>query len=223
MIYKILPTRYFIQRPALLIWLITVLTALLLITLSCQAPVSTTPPKSPEQPPTVPVSPPVSTPQQPAVWKADGIISAGEYNKSKTYGDFEVYCTSDDHYAYFALKAKTTGWVAIGFDPESLMKNADIIEGIVSDGKVTVLDMFSTGDFGPHPPDIQQGGTNDILKSGGTEESGFTVIEFKRKIDTGDKFDKVLDKGTHKIIWAFGSDDQATVKHSGRGVGEIDF
>ncbi len=187
-----------------------------------QAPPQTTPAPAVQSQPPAPSQPPATTPVL-STWKADGVITPGEYQKNRTYNNYEVHWSSDSQYACFAIKAKTTGWVAIGFDPESFMKNADIVEGFVSDGKVTVLDMFSTGDFGPHPQDIQQGGTNDILESGGAEENGFTVIEFKRKIDTGDKFDKVLGKGTHKIIWAFGSDDQATVKHSGRGIGEIDF
>lgn len=172
--------------------------------------------------PTVIAQPSVPAPA-PITWKADGKIVQGEYQNSRVFNNFELYWSSDDQFVYFAMKAKTGGWIAIGFDPVSLMKNSDIIEGYVSDGKVTVLDMYSTGDFGPHPPDIQLGGTNDIIESGGTEEDGYTVIEFKRKIDTGDKFDKVLGKGTHKIIWAVGPDDQATIRHSVRGTGEIDL
>jgi hypothetical protein len=121
------------------------------------------------------------------------------------------------------MKAPTSGWIAIGFGAETLMKNADIIEGFVKDGKLSIVDMFSTGDFGPHPPDTQLGGTNDILDSAGQNINGFTIVEFKRKLDSGDKYDKPLLPGKNKIIWAYGTDPVFTLKHSAAGYGEIDI
>ena len=103
------------------------------------------------------------------------------------------------------------------------MKDADMIFGFVEGGKIIVADMYSTGDFGPHPPDITQGGAYNILESGGKEEGGYTVIEFKRALDTGDKYDKPLVKGVNKIIWAYGSDYIQGMKHANRGYGEIEL
>jgi hypothetical protein len=156
-------------------------------------------------------------------WTADGVITPGEYQKNKSFGDFELSWTADDQYLYMGIKAKTLGWVAVGFDPESMMKNADIIEGYVKDGNLSIADMYSSGQFGPHPADTEQGGTDDILASGGKLETGYTTIEFKRKLDTGDKYDKPLHSGLNKIIWAYGSDPQFTLKHMARGSGEIDL
>lgn len=181
-----------------------------------QPPITTPPSTSVSQPPPASTSNVVS-------WAPDGTIASDEYQKSKTYGDYVISWSSNNQYIFIGIKAKTTGWVAVGFGPELLMKNADIVEGYVNDGKVTILDMFSIGDFGPHPPDIQQGGTNDILEYGGKEENGFTVIEFKRRLDTGDKFDKPLIKGINKILWGYGAEDTATLKHSARGWGGIDL
>lgn len=211
------------------IWLSVLGLLLAAIFVSCQpaAPTTPAPPIQPVAPPSGPSQPAPQPPSAPpgsgVKWVADGKITPGEYPKSKAYGDYEISWSADDQYIYIAMKAKTTGWVAVGFGPETLMKNADIVEGYVSDAKLTIQDMFSTGDFGPHPPDIQQGGTNDILESGGTEENGYTVIEFKHKLDTGDKFDKPLIKGTNKILWAYGSDDQPFLKHLTRGYGELDL
>ena len=156
-------------------------------------------------------------------WAADGVITPGEYQKNKPFGDYELWWTADDQHVYMGMKAKTPGWVAVGFDPESMMKNSDIVEGFVKDGQLSIADMYSTGQFGPHPADTQLGGTDDILASGGKSHSGYTTIEFKRKLDTGDKFDKPLHKGSNKIIWACGSDPQFTIKHFARGSGEIDL
>jgi hypothetical protein len=113
--------------------------------------------------------------------------------------------------------------VAVGIQPGVMMNKADIILGDVSDDKVAVYDQYSTGNFGPHQSDEQLGGTNDILESGGKEADGYTTIEFKRALDTGDKYDHPLVTGVNKIIWAYGSDDQVTVRHFNRGYGEIDL
>lgn len=196
----------------------------------CQpaARTQTTPAVTP--PVTVPPAPPPSPPPAPVVtpgaavkWVADGVISADEYQDTRAYGDYSISWSNDDEYVYMGVNAKTAGWVAVGFGAEAFMKNADIIMGFVKDGSLTIADTFSTGEFGPHPPDTQLGGTSDILASAGKTGGGYTVIEFKRKLDTGDKFDKPLVKGINKIIWAYSGEPVLTVKHSLRGAGEIEL
>ena len=201
-----------------------------LVLAGCQAPAPQAPaaPQTPASSTPAPASNPEAV-QQPAAapavnavaWAADGVITPGEYPNNKSFGDYELNWSSDAQYVYVGMKAKTMGWVAVGFDPESMMKNADIIQGYVQDGKLSIADMFSSNQFGPHPPDTQQGGTDDILASGGKSENGYTTVEFKRKLDTGDKYDKPLHKGINKIIWAYGSDPVFTIKHTARGSGEI--
>ncbi len=209
----------------------TVIPALIMVLAStaagCQA--SSQPESKSTLPPSLP-APAVSTqPEgQPAVtenvtWAADGVFKPGEYSQSKSFGDFELSWSTDDLYLYMGMKAKTAGWVAVGFDPSSQMKDADIVQGFIKDGVLSIADQYSTGQFGPHPADTQQGGTDDILAAAGGSDGGFTTIEFKRRLDTGDKFDKQLGKGAHKIIWAYGSDLQFTLKHTARGSGEIDL
>lgn len=94
-----------------------------------------------------------------------------------------------------AIKGHTTGWVAIWFEPSVAMKDADMIFGWVQDGQIVVMDTYSTGTYGPHPSDEEPGGTNDILAFAGKEENGYTVIEFKRNLDTGDQYDKAFKPG----------------------------
>ena len=104
-----------------------------------------------------------------------------------------------------------------------MMKNADIVEGYVSNGKAELVDMFSTGEFGPHPPDTQLGGSNDIIDPSAKVVDGYITVEFKRKLNTDDKYDRPLVKGSNKIIWAYSSEPIATLKHVSRGLGEIDI
>lgn len=125
-------------------------------------------------------------------WLPDGIISAAEYreNLNLSSGRYRVHWSNDANELLMGLEGRTEGFVAIGFEPVQAMMGADMIMGWVSDGKATVLDLNSTGTYGPHPPDEDLGGSDDILEFGGNESSGWTVIEFKRKMNTGDPFDK---------------------------------
>jgi hypothetical protein len=155
-------------------------------------------------------------------WVPDGVIKGGEYTGHNSYSDIDIYWRVEDPCIYIGLVARTSGWIAIGFGPETLMKNADIIQGMIVDGKLVISDQFSTGGFGPHPPDTELGGTDDILESGGKLEGGTTVIEFKRKLVTGDKYDKPLVKGKNTVLWAIGGNDPDK-KHTKRGFGELDI
>ena len=213
---------------------VVLLLCILFIGLSaCQSSVPVQTPPAATPPVAVPPLPPSNTPQQPqtpagptspaTTWIADGVISVDEYQNNRAYGDYTIYWSNDNGYVYIGIKARTAGWVAVGFGAETFMKNADIIMGSVTGGKLTIADMFSTGEFGPHPPDTQLGGTDDILASGGKVDNGYTTVEFKRKLDTGDKFDKPLVKGINKIIWAYSGEPVLTVKHSLRGAGEIEL
>jgi hypothetical protein len=163
-------------------------------------------------------------------WVPDGTISetesAVEYNQTREFGagQFVVYWRLDGEFCYMALKGETTGWVAIGFEPTTLMDEADMIFGWVSEGIVTMVDQYSTGPTGPHPSDTSLGGTHDLFDYGGREENGFTILEFKRQLDTGDMYDKSIIQGEAlSIIWAIGDSDNLTTKHRLTGYGQIIF
>ena len=161
-------------------------------------------------------------PEQPGeTWQADGVLGDNEYLNEMTYGDYEVRWRADEANIYFGIRAKTEGWLAIGLSPSSQMKDADMIFGAVSNGQSSISDQFSTGAFGPHSPDTELGGSDDIIEFGGREDGGFTTIEFSRALDTGDNYDNILTKGTIKIIWAYGSSDDFDRQHASRGSGVI--
>jgi len=153
-------------------------------------------------------------------WAADGVFADREYPGEMTYGNYEIRWLADEQYIYIGIRAKTTGWIAVGIQPGSRMKNADMVLGLVKDGEATIYDLFSIGDYGPHPPDTELGGTDDILEFGGKEEDGYTIIEFKRALNTGDDYDLQLSKGVNKIIWSYGTID-SILHHFDRGYGEI--
>ncbi|MGB9902351.1 DUF2202 domain-containing protein [Methanothrix sp.] len=164
-------------------------------------------------------------------WQPDGIVGGNEYSHSlKLYsptrqgytgGAMTVSWKIDDEYLYMALNGSTRGWLAIGFEPAEWMKDADMVLGFV-DGSARVLDEYSTGNYGPHINDTMLGGTDDILEYGGKSYGTHNVVEFRRKLDTGDRFDKVLRPGQNvSIIWAMSGSMDSGVKHNiayGEGV-----
>ncbi len=165
-------------------------------------------------------------------WKADGIVGESEYSRSMLLqsssrqgysgGEMEISWKNDQEYLYLGLNGSTEGWLAIGFEPQEWMKNADIILASVQGGKATVLDEYCTGNYGPHIEDTLLGGTNDIAEFGGSKGAGRTVIELKRKLNTGDKFDKAFSPGQAiSIIWALSQNSDISLKHNvayGEGV-----
>nr|WP_320147474.1 DOMON domain-containing protein [uncultured Anaeromusa sp.] len=167
-------------------------------------------------------TPTSSTKQLPEIsWQGDGVINPKEYSQKQTFGELTVYSRLDGEYACFGLQAPAKGWVALGFGAEGKMKNADIVIFTMRNGKLTGDDSFSAAPSGPHPTDLAQGGTNDILDLAGGEKDGLITIEFKRKLRTGDPHDKDLQPGSNNIIWALGSNFKLTSRHLQQGTGTL--
>ncbi len=123
------------------------------------------------------------------------------------------------------MSAPTTGWVAVGFDPSRVMKDADYVFGYVENGELTISDQFGTGAFS-HKADTEIGGTNDIVTASGSEASGRTTLEFVIPLNSGDEYDVVLDPDQqHTVLFAYGPDgaDNFSKKHSFRSKVNLQF
>ena len=156
-------------------------------------------------------------------WVPDGVVTPGEYTGMQVYGDYEIHWATDEQHIYVGMRARTSGWVAVGFNatPGQGMANADMVLGVVDGDDVMISDEFGTGRT-THRPDTELGGTDDILEYGGTEQGEFMTIEFKRALSTGDPYDAVLGEGTITIMWAYSDSKSLTEYHStNRGYGEI--
>jgi hypothetical protein len=153
----------------------------------------------------------------------DGLVTIGEYQSSETFedGTLTVSWTISDSLAWFAMSAPTPGWVALGFGAESLMQGADMAIGWVEgDGKAFVLDCYSTGPYGPHPPDTELGGKDDLVAFAATEKDGITTIEFSRPIAASEANDKPIVTG-ESYIWAYGPTDDFDEYHPVAGYGTL--
>jgi len=119
---------------------------------------------------------------------------------------------------YIRISAPTTGWVAVGFEPSRMMKDADIYIGYVgSDGTAVLEDHFADKLTG-HKADTALGGKSDTSQVSGTEQGGVTTLEFLRPLNSGDSLDKALVPGQeYTMITAFGTRDNLTSVHRERG------
>jgi hypothetical protein len=167
-----------------------------------------------------PTTTPQQTTQPPVSTTVTGSMDfpSGKYVNNQIYNDqFRLaYTVTDDGIISIGIKAKTTGWVAIAIG--SPHGKSDIWIGYAYAGQVTLLDTHDASYSGSHPLDV----SNDLTNVSGTEAGGVTTIEFKRKLDTGDKNDLPLVTGSNVIVWAIGATDDINMEHSAVGLGTIE-
>ncbi|PPD58333.1 DOMON domain-containing protein [Dehalogenimonas etheniformans] len=171
-------------------------------------PTTSNPPTS--QPPTTTLPPSLNFP-------------SGKYVNEVTYVDqFTLaYTVTDDGIISIGIKAKTGGWFAIAVG--SPHGQSDIWIGYVTGGQVTLLDTHNASYSGAHPLDTGSGGTDDLTNITGSEGNGVTTIEFKRKLDTADKYDLPLVAGSNIVTWAIGPSDDTNQEHSVIGLATFEI
>lgn len=156
-------------------------------------------------------------------WAADGTISEGEYAQEADFDGIRLWWSNDETHLYLAMEGDTTGWVAVGLNPELGMKGADYIFGYVADGEAQLWDAWGTERTGAnHPPDTDLGGSDDIVEFTGVEENGVTRFEAQIPLDSGDEYDNALVPGeSYPIIVAIGDQDEFNAYHRKYVSGEI--
>lgn len=113
------------------------------------------------------------------------------------------------------LSTSTSGWVAVGFNPSSMMKDANLIIGYVSNNTANIRDDFGVSNT-EHSADISIGGTSNVTLISGSESNGTTLLEFKIPLNSGDPKDRALALNqSYPIIFAKGSSDDYTSLHTG--------
>lgn len=156
----------------------------------------------------------------------DGKIAEGEYARhyiARSIG-MELHWTVEGDSIYIGLKAPTTGWLAIGWDPSGpIMEGEDILIGYIRGKELYLQDYFANTSV-THANDVSLGGRDDVLESSGSEDQRSTTIEFHRKLDTGDRFDRPITPGAHTVQMAYApTDDFVTYHGEKRTVVKIDF
>lgn len=156
----------------------------------------------------------------------DGQIVGSEYANHYLAEsiNIELHWTIEGDFIYIGLRVPTRGWVAIAWDPSGpIMEGEDIIIGYVKEGSLYLQDYFAVTSVS-HASDVSLGGRDDLLEKAGAESEQGTVLEFRRKLDTQDRFDRPLAKGTHTVQLAYApNDDFLTYHGEKRMVVNIDF
>ena len=132
----------------------------------------------------------------------DGSMDSHEYFfslKDETTG-LEVYWSNDKQYIYIGIIAGSSGWTAIGFNPEFAMKGANIIFMAIDGKDIVMRDDFGNSTFS-HSPDEDLGGSFDVEEYAVKADGDAAMYEFKMLLDSGDEFDGVLNAGEeYKVI-----------------------
>ncbi len=149
---------------------------------------------------------------------------AMEYQHNLKVKEMEFSWTIEEENIHVMVSAETTGWVGIGFGPESAMMGANIIIGAVKEGKVKIEDHYGARKRG-HKSDKKLGGKNNVINPSGTEVDGITTISFTLPLNTGDEWDKPIDPaGITRVILAHGAGkDSFKNRHPFRTVYDIDL
>lgn len=155
--------------------------------------------------------------------EVDGVFNSDEYENTMYVEDIdmEVGWLIRDGNLIFAVKSSGKGWVAAGFDPTTMMRNANIIIGDVKeDGSLVIEDHFGVSNTGHRADD-----ENNILQAAGTENEEGTVLEFVIPLNSGDDMDRILEVGQeYKVILAYHmNNDSLKIRHSNRGSVNITF
>jgi hypothetical protein len=133
--------------------------------------------------------------------------------KSVEHQGFTLTWRVDGENLEVAVEAPTKGWVAVGFEPSSMMKDADYIIGYVTENEVFIRDDFGVG-TASHKADTELGGSDDVSILGGSETNGNTSIQFSIPLQSGDEYDKVLEPGaTYVVLLAYGNVDNVDSIH----------
>jgi len=119
------------------------------------------------------------------------------------------------------LSANTSGWLAVGFDPSSQMRDANFIIGNVISGTGFIRDDFGNSNSS-HLPDTDLGGTNDVTLISASEADGVTTLRFTLPLNSGDQFDRLLNHGSsYPVIFASGAEEDPDSYHNALGAGTI--
>jgi len=145
----------------------------------------------------------------------DSLITKSKDTTFKTVkaGKFTFSYKIDGKNLAATVSCKTQGWIAVGFNPKSIMQGANLIMGSVVDGKALLSDEFGTDTYS-HKPDTAIGGKNNIISGDCTQASGVTTLSFTIPLDSGDPMDVKLVPGSKvKLIFATGATNDIRKKH----------
>jgi hypothetical protein len=126
-------------------------------------------------------------------------VSAMDFTHKVDVDNMTFQWKVDGENLHVGLRAKTTSWVGIGFNPTDGMKDANFILGYVKGGKVKITDHHGTT-ARQHDQDSKSGGQDNITNAAGKEDGGFTEISFTIPLNSGDANDGVIVPDKENVV-----------------------
>ena len=132
-------------------------------------------------------------------------------------GGFRLAWAIDGDVAEFELSLNGSAYVACGFGAGML--NADmVIAWVDKGGKANANDYWSSG-HAPPALDTALGGTEDVTVLSGSLSAGRTTVRFRRKLVTGDKYDRPLSatgaNAITDVVYAWADGEPGAVQYHG--------
>lgn len=113
------------------------------------------------------------------------------------------------------IRAKTSGWVGVGFNSTEVMKDAWFIMGYVRDGKVTISEQHGNTPR-THLRKTDLGGKETVTGASGTEDNNGTEIRFTIPLIPGDIDKPIAAAGDTLVSLAYGKTEQLAQLHAFR-------
>ncbi|XP_078593907.1 DBH-like monooxygenase protein 1 homolog [Branchiostoma floridae x Branchiostoma japonicum] len=133
------------------------------------------------------------------------LVNANGFTHHETLdeaGKYNLFWKFDEEKIEFEAHVQTKGWVGLGLSPNGGMPGSDIVIGWVKDGKAHLTDRYADAKAQPAVDESQ-----DWELVSGNENGTHTVLRFSRKLMTCDTKDRVINKDTMRVIWAWHDED----------------
>ncbi|EFP11649.1 hypothetical protein CRE_25981, partial [Caenorhabditis remanei] len=96
----------------------------------------------------------------------------------------------------------------------SAMHCADMVVGMVANGRARIMDMYSPSKATPME-DSFFGGENSLTSAAAFQEDGVTTLVFRKKLEAEERWDNSFVNGEMTVIWAKGADPMNYVHTTG--------
>ena len=136
---------------------------------------------------------------------ADGDLRKPSKQSFKIGKDFKIwdrYYTKNGYYIAVIEFSHPWDWFMIGWGITDTIIDSWVFR-IDTDHIVTATDSYWPEDKDRPSSDAKLGGTDDLELLGYLVEDDKTTVKIRRKLRTGDKYDKALKKADSVIYWAF--------------------
>ncbi len=130
-----------------------------------------------------------------------------EIGKSITENDMNVNWHFENDRVYFEMSAPTNGWVAIGFNTHTVIKDSYLLMGNLIDNQPNVVEHYTVSP-GNYKPISDLGESSRVKDVSGRQNDHKTTLKFSLPTKALSKYQRDLFKGSYYVmIMAYSRED----------------